>query len=74
MRQDGIISIWLFNVYMDSDGAENRVRDNRIIGFLFADNVNLSNKLEEDLWAIVGHFVEVCRKKRSESQNQIRAR
>ena len=38
-------------------------RGGRLPGLLYADDLILCGELEEDLRAMVGHFVEVCRKR-----------
>ena len=71
-----IISPWLFNVYMDGvmkdvnvrmgrrglrfleDGRESRLGD-----LLYADDLFLCGESEEDLRAIVGRLVVVCRRR-----------
>ena len=70
------MSPWLFNVYMDTDeGVKNgkgrrgvRVQENRLEfklpGLLYADDlVVLCGESEEDLKAIMGRFIEVCRRR-----------
>ena len=37
------------------------VRERRLPGFLYADDLVLCGKSKEDLRAMVGHFVEVCK-------------
>ena len=54
-------------IYGCSDeGGENRDgkkgREWRLPSLLYADDLLLCGKLEEDLRAMVGHFVEVCRR------------
>ena len=58
---------WLFNVYMDAvmkgenmDGEEGR--EWRLPDVFYADDFVLCGKSEEDLRAMVGCFVEVCRR------------
>ena len=54
-------------IYGWSDGGENgngkEGIDWRLPGLLYADNLVLCGELEEDLRAMVGQFVEVCRRK-----------
>ena len=38
-------------------------REWRLPGLLYADDLVLGSKLEEDLKVVVGHFVEVCRRR-----------
>ena len=59
-RHGCIISPWLFNVYMDTirkeengDGEEGRDSDELV----------LCGDLEEDLRAMVGCFIEICRRR-----------
>ena len=76
MRQGCIISPWLFNVYMDVVMKEYKTgmgrggvrlpkegRGQRLLGLLYADDLVLCGDLEEDLRAIVGRFIEVCRRR-----------
>ena len=75
VRQGFIMSPWLFNVYVDAamKGDEYRVRfleggkKWRLPALLYADDLVLCDELEEDLRAMMEHFVEVCRR-RPESQ------
>ena len=76
MGQVCIMSSWFFNVYMNAvmKGIENgnrrkgvRFREDgkewRLLGLLYADDLFLCWESEEDLRAIVGCFIEVCRRK-----------
>ena len=76
----------LFNVYMDAEMEEVKVemgrrgvrflengREWRLPGLLYADNLVLYGKLEEDQRATVGWFAEVCRR-RGLKVNVVRAR
>ena len=38
-------------------------REWRLLGLLYADDLVLCGKSEEDLRAMVGHFVEMCRRR-----------
>ena len=50
---------WFFNVYMDGkEGTEWRLLD-----LLYVDDLVLYGESKEDLRAMVGWFVEVCRKR-----------
>ena len=68
VRKVCIISPWLFNVYMDGVIKEVKMGMGRR-GMRFMEdgrecsNFVLYGKLEEDLRAMVGRFVEVCRRK-----------
>ena len=60
------MSPWLFNACSDErsenvNGKEGR--EWRLSGLLCADNLVLCGELKEDLRAMVGQFVEVCRRK-----------
>ena len=70
------MSPWLFNVYMDAVMKEVKMgmgrrgvrfqekgREWRLPGLLFADDLVLCGESEEDLWAMVGRLVEARRKK-----------
>ena len=62
VRQGCIMSPWLFNAYMDAlmrgeDGDGTEGREWRILGHLYADDLVLCGELEEDLRAMVGHFI-----------------
>ena len=76
VRQGCIMSPWLFNVYMDvvrkelKMGIERRGvrfleegREWRFPDLLYADDLVLCCESEEDLRAMVGRFVEVCRRR-----------
>ena len=71
-----IMSPWLFNVYMDAVMKELKMgmgrrevrfqegeREWRLPSHLYAVDLVLCGESEEDLRAIVGSFVEVCRRK-----------
>ena len=45
----------------NGDGEESRVW--RLIGLLYVDDLVLHGKPEEDLWAMVGCFVELCKRR-----------
>ena len=78
VRQGCIICHWLFNVYMDTVMKEVKMgigsgksglrfqkegRKWRLPGLLHADDLLFCGESEEDLRAIVGRFVEVCRRR-----------
>ena len=71
-----IMSHWLFNVYMDAlmetmkmGMGRRRVRflrggrEWRLSGLLYADDLILCRKSEENLRAMAGWFAEVCRRR-----------
>ena len=71
-----MMSPWLFNVNMDAVMDELKMgmgrrgvrfqeerREWRLSGFLYTNNLVLCGESEEDLRAIVGRFVEVCRRR-----------
>ena len=75
VRQGCIMSPWQFNVYMN--GVMNEVKiemgrkgmrfvedggEWRLLVLLYADDLFLCNESEEDLGAMVGRFVEECRR------------
>ena len=77
VRQGCIMSPCLFNVYMDTVMKELKMGmgrrgvrfqeegiEWRLPGLLYADDLVLCGDLEEDLRAIVGRFIEVCRRRR----------
>ena len=68
--------LWLFNVYMNAVMKElkmgmgrRRVRFQEegrewiLLGLLYADDLVLFGESEEDLRAIVGRFIEMCRRR-----------
>ena len=70
------MSLWLFNVYMDAVTEEVKMgmvrirvrfmeegRERRLPGLLYADDLFLCGESEEDLKAMMGLSVEVCRKR-----------
>ena len=57
-RQGCIMFPWLFNAVMKEVKMG---REWRLPGLLYADDLVLCGELEENLRAVVGHFVEVCR-------------
>ena len=59
VRQECIMSPWVFNVYMDVVGEEER--EWKLPGLLYADDLVFCGESEEDLKEMVGCFVEVCR-------------
>ena len=61
VRHGCIMSPWLFNVYMD--GVIKEGREWRLPGLLYADDLVLCGKSEEDLRVMVGWFAKVCRKR-----------
>ena len=64
VRKGCIMSPWVFNVYIDErgeNGYEEEGREWILPGLLYADDLVLCGELE-DLRAMVGCFVEVCRK------------
>ena len=60
VRQGCIMSLWLFNVYMDTVMKEGR--EWRYPALLYAGDF-LCVKSEEDLMAMVERFVEECRRR-----------
>ena len=54
-------------IYGCSEGDENgdgeEGREWRLPGILYADDLVLCGKSEEDLWVMVGCFVEMCRRR-----------
>ena len=65
LRQGGIMSPWVFNVYMDEVMKDVKMgmedgKERRLPGLLYADDLVLCGEL-------VGWFVEVCRR-RGQSQ------
>ena len=76
VRQECIASPWLFNVYMDAVMKELKMGmgrrgvrfqeegwEWRLSGFLYADDLVLCGESEENLRAIVGCFIWVCRRR-----------
>ena len=76
IRQVCFMSPWLFNVYINTVmkevkmGMERRGvrfqeegREWRLPGLFYVDGLVLCSESEEDLRAMVGRFVEVCRRK-----------
>ena len=76
VRQGSIMSTWLFTVYMGAvmKGVEmvmgrrgvrflEEWRECRLPGLLYADDLALCGESEDDLGAMVGRFVEVCRRR-----------
>ena len=76
VRQGCIMSSWFFNVYMNAVMKEVKMgmrkrgvrfqeegREWRLRGLLFVDDLVLCGKSEEGLRAMVGRFVEVCRRR-----------
>ena len=76
MRQGCIISSWLFNVNMDAVMKKVKMgigrrgvrfqeerSEWRLPDLLYADDLVLWGESEEDLRAIVGWFVELCRRR-----------
>ena len=76
MIQVCIMSPWLFNVYMDAVMKDVKMgmgrrgvkfqeegRKWRLTGLMYADDLDLCGELEEDMRAIVGRFIEVCRRR-----------
>ena len=74
VRQGCLMSLWLFNVYMDAVMKEVKMgmgrwgvrfleerRKWRLPSLLYADDMVLYGELEEDMRAMVGRFAEVCR-------------
>ena len=69
MRQGCIMSPWLFNVYMDAVIKEVKMemgvrflKEGRLPGLLFVDDLVLCGKSEQDLKVILALFDEVCRR------------
>ena len=76
VRQVCIMSLWLCNVYMDSVMKEVKMRKGRrgvrfqeegrewrLPGLSYVDDLVLCGKSEEDLRAVMGHFIGVCRRR-----------
>ena len=76
VRQGCIMSLWLFNVYMDGVMKEVKMgmgrrrvsfledgREWRLPGLLYADDLFLCGESEENLRVNVGRFAEVCRRR-----------
>ena len=76
VRQRCIMSPWLFNIYMETMMKEVKMgmgkrgvrfqeegREWRLPGLLYADNLVLCGESEGGLRAMVGRFVEVCRRR-----------
>ena len=76
VRQMGIMSPWLSNVHinvvmkgvkmgMGRRGVrfQEKGREWRLPGLLYADDLVLCGKSEEDLRVMVGRFVEVCKRR-----------
>ena len=76
MRERCIISLCLFNEYMDRVMKEVKMglgrreasfmedsREWRLTGLLYADDLVLCGVSEEDLRVMVGWFAEVCRRR-----------
>ena len=64
------MSPWLFNVCMNAETKKvktgmgrREVRECRLPDLLYIYNLVLCTKLKEDLRTMVGHFVEVCRRR-----------
>ena len=70
------MSPWLFNIYTDAVmkelkmgirrrgvGFQEEGRKWRLPGLLYADDLALYGESEEDLMAMVGRFIEVCRRR-----------
>ena len=58
------MSPWLFNVYTDAVMKEVKIGMGvRFPGFLCTDDLILCGESEEGLRAMVGRFVEVCRRR-----------
>ena len=68
------MSPWCFSVYMDAVMVKLEMgrkeirfqevgREWRLLSLLYLDDLVLCGELEEDLRAMVGHFIEVCRRK-----------
>ena len=68
VRHGCIVFLWLFNVYMDAVMKEVKMEMGRrrewiLPGLLYANDLDFCGESEEDLWALVGPFVEVCRRR-----------
>ena len=72
VRQKCINTPWLFNVYMEAVKMrigrkemrfQEEGREWRLLGLLYADDLVLCGESEEDLRAMVGHFVKECRRR-----------
>ena len=68
-----MISSWVLNVYVCGNerkstrmmGArfQEKRREKRVPGLLHADYLVLCSESEDDLKAMLGHFVEMCRRR-----------
>ena len=76
VRQVCIMFPWFFNVYMNAVINELKMgigrkgvrfheggREGRLLGLLHADDLVLCGESEEDLRAIMGRFIEVCKRR-----------
>ena len=76
VKQGCIMSLWLFNLYMDGVMKEVKMgigrrqvsfledgREWRMPGLLYAEDLVQCGESEEDLRVMVGRFAEVCRRK-----------
>ena len=74
VRQECIMSPWFFYVYMDAEikrgenGDGEKGREGRLPGLLYTDDLVCCGGSEEDLRAMMGHFVEVRRRRGLQSQ------
>ena len=55
--------IYVWSEEGDENGDGEEGRECRLPGLLCADDLVLCGELEEDLRAMIGHFVEVCRRR-----------
>ena len=75
-REVCVMSPWVFNVFMDAVMKEVKMgmgrrgvrfheegREWKLPGLLYADDLVLCSESEEDLRAIVGRSIEVCRRR-----------
>ena len=76
VKQGCIMSLWLFNLYMDGVMKEVKMgigrrgvsfledgREWRMPGLLYAEDLVQCGESEEDLRVMVGRFAEVCRRR-----------
>ena len=65
VRQGFIMSPWLFNVYIDTvmKVKLGKREEWKLHGLLSVDDLVLCDELQEELRMMVGHLVEVCRRR-----------
>ena len=56
-------SLVIFPLYKSENGDEKEVSEWRLPGLLYADDLVMCGESKEDLRAMVGLFVEVCRRR-----------